>query len=48
MTRSRPTARKRGTLHVIGGLLVASALIRVSFTGQAMAEDSPEVQAAMP
>ncbi len=57
MTR-RPR-QKRGTLHVIGGLLVASAVLRVTMTGQAVAENAivepeeeqvtaPVVQASTP
>ncbi len=48
MTKRR-LGRRRGTLHLIGGLMVASALIRMSSTGVAFAESAvtaPESQPA--
>lgn len=48
MTKVRRLRRKRGTLHVIGGLLIASALLRVTTTGQAVAENAVPSEPAKP
>ncbi len=40
MRNPRRPRRKRGTLHVIGALLVTSAFLRITMTGQAVAESA--------